>query len=82
MISSMSFRRGPESCVIYVSTKGQHPGSGFRRSDECIAAGPIVAFDTGSQGEFLQEAPEADEVPGSVRPLELTVRACAVLVSI
>ena len=48
MIPGMSFRRRPESSVIYATTRGRHLGSGFRRSDEYIARGPIDAFDSGS----------------------------------
>ncbi len=47
MIPSTSFRRRPESSVIYASTMGRHLDSGFRRSDEYIATGPIDAFYTG-----------------------------------
>ncbi len=48
IIPGMSFRRRPESSVNYPSTRERHLGSGFRRSDEYSAAGPIDAFDTGS----------------------------------
>ena len=34
--------------VIYPSTSGRHLGSGFRRSDEYTATGPVDAFDTHS----------------------------------
>ena len=54
MIPGTSFRRGPESSVIYASTRGRHLGSGFRRSDEYIATGPIDAFDTGSNLDFVR----------------------------
>ena len=49
MIPCTSFRRRPESSVIYGSTGGRHLGSGFRRSDEYIDTGPIDAFDRGSK---------------------------------
>jgi len=45
MIPGTSFRRRLESSVIYASTRGQHLGYGFRRSDEYIATGTIDAFD-------------------------------------
>ena len=48
LIPGRSFRRRPESGVIYEATRGQHLGSGFRRSDEYTATGPIRAFDPGS----------------------------------
>ncbi len=48
IIPCSSFRRRPESSVIYPSTRGRHLGSGFRRSDEYAATGSIDAFDTGS----------------------------------
>ncbi len=48
IILCTSFRRRPESSVIYPSTRGRHLGSGFRRSDEYTATGPIDAFDTDS----------------------------------
>ena len=47
VIPGTSFRRRPESSVIYPSTRGWHLGSGESRSDEYIATGPIDAFDTG-----------------------------------
>jgi len=50
MIPCPSFRRRPESNVIYAIIRGRHLGSGFRRSDEYVATGPIDAFYTGSTG--------------------------------
>ncbi len=49
MIPGTSFRRKPESSVIYPSTRELHLGSGFRRSDEYTATVPIDAFNTGSE---------------------------------
>ena len=46
MIPCTSFRRRPESSIIYPSTGVRHLGSGFRRSDEYTDTGPIDAFDT------------------------------------
>ena len=48
MIPCPSFRRRPESSVIYALARGRHLGSGFRRSDEYIGTGPIDSFDSGS----------------------------------
>ena len=36
------FRRRPESSVISPSTRGRYLGSGFRRSDEYSASGPLM----------------------------------------
>ncbi len=49
MNPSSSFRRRPESSVIYSSNRERHLGSGFRRSDEYIAKGLIDALNTGSK---------------------------------
>ena len=49
MTPGTSFRRSPESSVIHASTGGRHLGSGFHRSDEYVATGPIDALDTGSK---------------------------------
>ena len=53
MIPGTSFRRRPESSVIYPSTRGRHLGSGFPQSDDYTATGPIDAFDTGSKLDFV-----------------------------
>ena len=47
IIPGTSFRRRPESSVIYPSTRRRYPDSGFRRSDEYTAAGTLDAFNTG-----------------------------------
>ena len=43
IIPGTSFRRRPESSVIYASSRGRLLGSGFRRSDDYTATGPIDA---------------------------------------
>ena len=54
MIPCASFRRRPESSIIYASTRGRHLDSGFRRSDEYTTTGPIDAFDTCSKLDFVR----------------------------
>ncbi len=53
MIPGTSFRRRLEFSAIYASTMGRHLGSGFRRSDEYIAAGPIDAIDPRSYRQVV-----------------------------
>ena len=55
IIPCTSFRRRPESSVIYSSTRGRHLGSGCRRSDEYTVTGPFDAFDTGSKRNHFHQ---------------------------
>ena len=53
MITCTSFRRRPESSVIYPLTRGRHLGSGFRRSDAYTAIVLIDAFDPPSYRQVI-----------------------------
>ena len=72
IIPGTSFRRGPESSVVYQSTRGPFQGSGSRRSYEFTATGPIDTFDTGSQtGTTLENVTLAISTDPSLRsPVE------------
>ena len=70
MNSSSSFRRRPESSVIYSSNREPHLDSGFRRSDEYFANGLIDTLNTGSNEGvckflifgYVEGASEVDQV--------------------
>ncbi len=48
--------------------RGRHLGSGFRRSDEYTAKGPIDAFDTGVLSHFYCGEPWCGATPNYLGP--------------